>query len=85
MEYQGAITLSKNEQRIHMVVEKYRAGLYSRQETALKLDKSERQISRIAAKIREFGIAGVKHGNCGRSPVNRISDELVKSYVDNNY
>lgn len=82
MEYQGAITLSKNEQRIHMTIEKYRSGEYSRKDAANKLDLSERQISRIAAKVREFGLAGVKHKNCGKVPVNKISDELVKLYVE---
>jgi len=82
VEYQGAITLSKDEQRIYTVVQKFRAGVYSRMEAALKLNLSTRQITRIAKKIRELGFSGVKHGNTGKMPWNRIPDELVIEYVN---
>jgi len=82
MEYQGAITLSKDEQRTLAVVQKFRSGLYTRVEAALKLNLSIRQISRIAKKLREQGIRGVKHGNCGKPAKNKIPESLVTSYVD---
>ena len=82
MNYQGAITLSKDDQRRYMVIEKYRAGTYSRLEAALKLDLSTRQFSRIVRKVREQGIAGVKHGNCGKRPWNKICEEFVEQYVE---
>lgn len=82
MRYQGAIILSKDDQRRLIVVEKYRAGTYSRLEAALKLDLSTRQFSRNVKKVRELGIAGVKHGNCGRQPWNKVCEKLVEQYVE---
>ncbi len=82
MKYQGAITLSKSEQMTYSIIEKFRAGTYSREEAALKLNLSTRQISRIAKKVREQGFAGVKHGNAGKVAWNKIPEELVSQYVD---
>ncbi len=82
MQYQGAVTLSKDEQRIFTVVQKFRNGLYSRVEAALKLNLSIRQISRIAKKLREQGIHGVKHGNCGKPACNKVPEDLVTKYVN---
>lgn len=82
MEYQGAITLSKDEQRRFMVIEKFRSGLYSRIEASAKLNLSLRQISRLAKKVRERGITGIKHGNCGNSAWNSVPQELIDQHVE---
>lgn len=82
LEYQGAVTLSKDEQRKFIVIEKYRNGTYSRREAAHKLGRSERQITRMAKKVRDKGFRGILHGNVGKIPWNKISEEFVQRYVD---
>lgn len=79
--YQGAVTLSKKEQMRYSVVEKYRAGRFSREEAAKKLNLSPRQVSRLARKVRESGFKGVVHGNTGSQPWNKISQETIDTYV----
>ena len=81
MEYQGAITLSKVEQQRLKVIEDYRRGKYSRKDASKKLNISERHLSRIAKRVREDGVSGVKHGNCGKIPWNKVSEELIEKYV----
>jgi len=52
----------------------------TRIETALPLGTSERTITRLANKVRRKGIIGIKHGNTGKTPVNKtacIADEYV--------
>jgi len=82
LNYQGAIILSKKEQRIYTIIQKYRDEVYTRLEAAMKLNLSTRQITRITNKIREFGMAGVKHGNCGKTSWNKVSEAFVAEYVD---
>lgn len=49
-------------------------------EAALKLGKSYRQTLRIIEKIRAKGLCGIKHGNFGKTPVNK-SNVIVKAKV----
>lgn len=81
MVYQGAVTLSKEEQVRYSVIEKFRTGEYTREEAALKLGIGERQVSRIAKKVREQGFKGVLHGNKGRTPWNKSPEKLIDQYV----
>lgn len=53
------------------LLEDYRAGKRSRSQVALLLGVSERSVSRRAKRLREKGIAGIKHGNSGKAPANR--------------
>ena len=82
MKYQGAVTLSKKEHLRYAIIEKYRAGDYSRKEAALKLNLSERQIARLAKQVREGGFKGVIHGNTGKIPINKIPDNVVEEFVE---
>lgn len=81
MKYQGVVSLSKHNIKTHTVIEKFRYGKYSREEAALKLGISTRQISRIAKKVREQGISGLLHGNKGKMPSNKLSQEVLDQYV----
>ena len=78
----GAVTLSKKDLIRFKVIEAFRAGEYSREQAALKLELSERQVTRLAKRVREHGIEGIIHGNKGKPPVNKIPDEVVNRYVD---
>lgn len=73
---QGGIVVNKHEQYRHQIVTEFIAGKIKRREASLLLGIRERSVSRIAARIRSRGLAGIKHGNTGRRPVNRIPGEL---------
>lgn len=81
MEYQEAVTLSKTEQERLKIIGEFRLGNFSRKDAALKLNIHERQVSRLAKKLREEGVTGIKHGNCGKTPWNKVPEELVEKYV----
>ena len=58
------------------LLEDFRAGRKTRSQVAQLLGVRERTVTRRASKIRVGGPAGIKHGNTGRKPVNRLGDEL---------
>jgi len=76
MEYQGKVFMSKREVVVFSVISSYREGEYSRQQAALKLNVSEKTIQRLAKKVREDGVEGVKHQNCGAKAHNKLPDEI---------
>lgn len=47
---------------------------------ALKL--SERQIWRLVKKVQEGGLEGIKHGNCNRTPKNKIPQETIDKIIE---
>lgn len=52
----------------------------TRIETALPLGTTERTITKLANNVRRKGIIGIKHGNTGKTPVNKtVSDRLSKA------
>lgn len=63
------------------VIEQFRHGELSRFDTALKLNISERTVTRLASKVREKGIIGIIHGNLGKEPSNKLGSELINKYV----
>jgi len=52
------------------------------EEAAVKMAVSYRHAKRILKRVREKGAQGLIHGNTGRSPHNRIYDELKKNVLD---
>ncbi len=72
--------MNKTEQLTYRIIEDYRLGKISKKESALILNVSEKTIQRRAKSVREKGLYGVKHGNIGRSPHNKI-DADVKSEI----
>lgn len=51
--------------------------------TATKLLQiSERTVSRIASKVKDRGVFGVKHGNLGKTPSNKFPDELKETVIN---
>lgn len=69
------ITMSRKQIKTFDVISKANDGFITVKEAALALGISERQIQRLKKKVRECGADGVIHGNTGKSPSNRISDE----------
>ena len=62
---------------IQSVIDKKRTGL----EASQALNMSERQIWRLVKKAKEKGIDELKHGNCNKTPKNKISDDIVNKIV----
>ena len=61
------------------VLEEVLSGKMTASEGAKRMDCSERKIFRLKARMREVGPSGLIHGNRGRSPANRTSDEIRKA------
>jgi transposase-like protein len=73
---QGGIIVSVRDEFVFRIVEDFREGRVNRKQASQLLGVTERQVTRLTAKVRRHGLRGVKHGNCGRSPVNRLSDDV---------
>lgn len=72
---EGGIFMNKSEQIELQVLQDFQFGRKSRAEAAMLLGVSERSVSRRVKKIRDKGLSGIKHGNYGRTPINKLSDE----------
>jgi transposase len=70
------VTLTMKEQhKLKMVID-YEAGKIRAQRAAELLGISKRQFRRLVAAYRQKGIAALAHGNRGRVPANRISEQV---------
>ena len=56
-------------------------GKRTAKEASEVLKLSERQIWRLVKKIKEEGLDGIKHGNCKRTPKNKIEAEVVGKII----
>lgn len=70
------VFLSKEREVAFWVLEDFRAGKIDRQEASLILGVSVRTITRMAARVRSSGLAGLLHRGRGRQATNRLSQEL---------
>lgn len=73
---EGGIFMNKNEQVSYQVLEDFRQGKISRKKTAELLGVSERAVSRRVKRLREEGMAGIKHGNFEKAPANKLPDPV---------
>ena len=73
------IFMSKNNQLRLSVINNSIDRRITRPEAAQLLDTTERTVTRMANKIRRQGIAGIKHGNSGKTPANDISSKRIYS------
>ncbi len=71
---------TQDQQRL-LVLNRILAGHLSVAESAPILDVTERQMWRILAAYRKEGAAAVVHGNRGRTPSHRISDEVRQQVI----
>jgi len=70
------VTLTMREQhKLKMVID-YEAGKVHAQRAAELLGISKRQFRRLVAAYRQRGIAAMAHGNRGKVPANRISEQV---------
>ena len=51
-------------------------------EASGKMGLSYRQTKRFWKRVKEQGAKGLRHGNTGRSPQNRISDKVKKNILE---
>jgi transposase len=73
---ENKVTLTMKEQHKLKLVIDYEAGKVRAQEAAELLGMSKRQFRRLVAAYRQRGIAALAHGNRGRTPANRTSEEV---------
>lgn len=76
--------MGKRDQMVLEVVCKVVGGKMRRDEAIKLLSISERTLRRYLSDYRNEGIAFIRHGNQGRAPVNKISDNLknnVQSFM----
>jgi len=75
------IFMSKNDQLKLSIINDFIYRRITRPEAAQLLDTTERTVTRIANKIRRQGIAGIKHGNSGKTPANKTSSTLLSKAI----
>lgn len=63
---------------IQSVIDNKRTG----KEASEALNLSERQIWRLVKKVKEEGIDEIKHGNCAKTPKNKIQDDIVNKVIE---
>lgn len=76
METRETITVDARAQRRLDVLQHLDAGRLTAEQAARMLELSVRQVRRLLASYRSDGVAGLVHGNRGRSPAHRLPDEL---------
>ena len=62
---------------IQSVIDNKRIG----KEASEILNLSERQVWRLVKKVKNNGIDNLKHGNCNKTPKNKITDDVVEKIV----
>lgn len=78
------ITLTKNELKRVMVIEKWIDGHLTEQDVARSLGISVRQAYRLKAKYHHGGAQAIAHGNRGHKPAHTLTDSL-KQHVQHLY
>lgn len=76
------IIMSKKELNIYRHAMNVIEGRLSITEFSMMINKSYRQSQRIIKKVREKGLLGATHGNCGRVPINKTPEEKIKEAID---
>jgi transposase len=71
-----SVTMNGTDQELYGWVAEVLGRRLSMGELSVLCGKSYRQCQRIVARVKAEGMLGVKHGNCGRSSKNRVSEEL---------
>ena len=75
------MTLSQNEIKRVMVLERLFGGSMSSAEAAEFLGVTCRQLRRLKSKYARKGAAGLVHGNRGRKPIHALSQEVKTAVV----
>ncbi len=75
------ITLNPKQQRSVEILTRLEADVLDVGTAAQLLGVGVRQVCRLRARFRQEGMVAVIHGNCGRSPVNRMDAAVVAQVV----
>ncbi len=78
----GAILMSGKEQKLYELALQVVCGRLTTVEYSTLTGKSYSQSKRIIKQVKEKGMLGVKHGNIGKIPWNKTSDEILKDIKD---
>jgi len=73
--------MSRNQFNRYDVLSKANAGAITVREASEAMGLSERQVKRLKKKVRDGGADGVVHGNTGKRPANKISDETKEEIL----
>lgn len=76
------IVMGAREQFAFSILEDYREGRKTRIEASILLGKSERTIDRMLKRVSDKGLVGLKHGNLGRPPINKMAKEFRDQVAD---
>lgn len=68
--------MSTRQWRVASLMERLERGEVTVAQVAASLGRSTRQVQRIRKRVAETGAAGVLHGNQGRAPAHKTSDEV---------
>lgn len=82
------VTFTMEDMKRYGVVRAVMDGKMTNGEGAAALDLSIRQFKRIKGKVRNYGMAGIRHGNRGRAPAHAFPDRFktrVISLVQRRY
>jgi len=72
----GTITLSEKQQRRAEILGRLASGGMTLRQASGLLGVTDRQVRRLVDRFQEAGLPSVVHGNTGRSPTNRTTDEI---------
>ena len=75
------VWMNKQEQYTFSIVKQFMSGGLKRKEASKLLQINERSVTRIARRIEEKGMLGVKHGNLKRKPWNKL-DPFLREHVE---
>lgn len=85
---QEFITMTAKELSRHEVVTKLIAGHINGSQAAKQLNLSVRQVKRLKAKVKKFGLKGLIHANRGNPSNRRIDPQIIqeaKKYIKQQY
>ena len=74
--------MSERQWRTLSLVERIGRGEITVSEAAASLGRSERQMQRIRKRVSTGGAEALVHGNTGRAPGNKVSDEVRRRIVE---
>jgi len=74
--------MSEQQWKVLDVVKRVESGMLTSGQAALIVGLSTRHLRRIRRRVQEQGKKALVHGNCGRAPSNKLSDELRTNVVE---
>lgn len=82
MDHGDGIYMSKREQFAYEMICAFQRGEMTREEVSRLLETTPRNVSRISRRVKDRGMLGIKHGNTGKKPSNKITKQLRNRIVN---